>query len=167
MLAHFLRQLHEQATTLHGAELAPGAVEGGPGGFYGGVNVGGLAAWDLIEHLSVRRVEHVDGLAGQGRGGLVGDEVHLHGAIVNPGRILKITHGTSTFATEPGTKKGPPKRACQTLQRRSGAVNLHDQRHDQQRHDVDDLDQWVDRRASGVLVRVTHRISGHGRFVGV
>jgi hypothetical protein len=44
-------------------------------------------------------------LACQGGDGLVGDEIHLHGAIVNPGRILKITHGTSTFAAQPSTKK--------------------------------------------------------------
>jgi hypothetical protein len=36
---------------------------------------------------------------------LVGDEIHLHEAIVNPGGILKITHGTSTFAAQPGKKK--------------------------------------------------------------
>ena len=108
VLIHFLRQLHEQATTLHGAQLAPSAVEGGSRRHHSGIDVGRLAARDLIEHLPVRRVEHVDGLTCQGGGGLVGDEIHLHGAIVSPGRILKITHGTSTFADQP-SKKRPAK----------------------------------------------------------
>ena len=37
------------------------------------------------------------------------------------------------------------------------------QRHQQQRHDVDDLDQRVDRRARGVLVRIADGVASHGR----
>jgi hypothetical protein len=58
------------------------------------VNVSRLAAWDLLEHLPVRRVEHVDGLACQGGGGLVGDEIELHGTIVRWLQVLEITQGT-------------------------------------------------------------------------
>ena len=78
MLAHFLRQLHEQAAALHGGQLAPRAVEGRTGGLHGGIDVSRLAARDLIEHLPVRWVEHIDGLPCQGRNGLVGDEIQLH-----------------------------------------------------------------------------------------
>jgi hypothetical protein len=45
-------------------------------------------------------------------------------------------------------------------------MELHHQRHDQQRHDVDDLDQRVDGRAGGVLVGVAHGVAGHGGLVG-
>jgi hypothetical protein len=41
------------------------------------------------------------------------------------------------------------------------------QRHQQQRHDVDDLDQRVDGRARGVLVRIADGVAGHRRLVGV
>jgi hypothetical protein len=41
------------------------------------------------------------------------------------------------------------------------------QRHHQQRHDVDDLDQRVDRRAGGVLVGVAHGVAGDRRLVGL
>jgi len=44
-------------------------------------------------------------------------------------------------------------------------VHLNDQRHNQQRHNVDDLDERVDRRASGVFVGVTHGITRHGSLV--
>jgi hypothetical protein len=37
----------------------------------------------------------------------------------------------------------------------------------QRRHDVDDLDQRIDRRAGGVLGGVADRVAGHGRLVGV
>ena len=47
------------------------------------------------------------------------------------------------------------------------AVYLHHHRHDQQRHDVDDLDQGIDRRAGGVLVGVTHGVAGHCSLVGL
>ena len=39
-------------------------------------------------------------------------------------------------------------------------MNLHHQRHYQQRHDVNNLDQRVDRWACGVLVRVAHGVAG-------
>ena len=41
------------------------------------------------------------------------------------------------------------------------------QRHDQQRHDVDDLDERVDRRAGGVLVGIADGVAGDGRLVRV
>src|SRR5580658_7305902 len=41
------------------------------------------------------------------------------------------------------------------------------QRHQQQRDDVDDLDQRIDRRSRGVLVGIAHGIAGHGRLVRV
>ena len=41
------------------------------------------------------------------------------------------------------------------------------QRHDQQRHDVDDLDERVDRRAGGVLVRVAHGVAGDRGLVRI
>src|SRR6218665_2790864 len=47
----------------------------------------------------------------------------------------------------------------------SSAVESDHQRHDQQRHDVDDLDQRVDRRACRVFVGVAHGVAGHGRLV--
>ena len=42
----------------------------------------------------------------------------------------------------------------------------HHHGHDEQGHDVDDLDQGVDRRTCGVLVGVAHGVAGHSRFVG-
>jgi len=39
--------------------------------------------------------------------------------------------------------------------------------HDQQRHDIDDLDERIDRRAGGILVRVADGVAGHGRLVRV
>ena len=47
----------------------------------------------------------------------------------------------------------------------SARVNFHHHRHDQQCHDVDDLDQRVDRGASGVFVGIAHGVTGHGRLV--
>src|SRR3990167_5542378 len=47
------------------------------------------------------------------------------------------------------------------------AVNLHHQGHDQERHNVDDFDQGIDGRASGVLVGVTHRVAGDRCLVGL
>ena len=44
-------------------------------------------------------------------------------------------------------------------------MDLHHDRHDQQGYDVDDLDQWVDGRAGGVLVGVAHGVAGHGGLV--
>src|SRR5438876_7352857 len=41
----------------------------------------------------------------------------------------------------------------------------HHERHYEERHDVDDLDQRVHRRAGGVLVRIAHRVAGDGRLV--
>jgi hypothetical protein len=58
------------------------------------VDVSCLAARDLLENLPVGRIEHIDGLAGQGRGGLVGDEVVLHAAIVSASAALEITQET-------------------------------------------------------------------------
>jgi hypothetical protein len=46
------------------------------------LTVGRLAARDLIEHLPVRRVKHINALPGQGGHRLVGDEVQLHPNIV-------------------------------------------------------------------------------------
>jgi len=42
-----------------------------------------------------------------------------------------------------------------------------DQRDDQQRHDVDDLDQRVDGRTCGVLVGIAYGITGYRRLVGL
>ena len=47
----------------------------------------------------------------------------------------------------------------------SAAVKFDHQRHDQQRHDVDDLDQRVDGRAGRVLVGVAHRVARDGGLV--
>jgi len=58
------------------------------------VDVGGLAARDLIKHLPVRRVQHIDGLPGQCGDGLVGDDIVLHAAIVGSGTALEITQET-------------------------------------------------------------------------
>src|SRR6185503_5006545 len=41
------------------------------------------------------------------------------------------------------------------------------QRHQQQRDDVDDLDQRVDRRARGVLVGIADGVAGHRCLVGL
>src|SRR5271155_1776070 len=43
--------------------------------------------------------------------------------------------------------------------------NPRQQRYQQQRHDIDDLDQRVDGRAGGILVGIADRIAGDGRFV--
>ena len=45
-------------------------------------------------------------------------------------------------------------------------MHRHHDRNDQQRHDVDDLDQRVDGRTGGVFVRVANGVAGHGCFVG-
>src|SRR5690606_18820077 len=47
----------------------------------------------------------------------------------------------------------------------SVASGCSKQRHQQQCDDVDDLDQWIDRRPGGVLVRIAHRIARYGRLV--
>jgi hypothetical protein len=59
------------------------------------VDVGRLAARDLIKHLTVRRIDDVKGLPGQGGDGLVGNEVVLHAVIVGGGAGLEITRETS------------------------------------------------------------------------
>src|ERR1035437_6194150 len=64
------------------------------------------------------------------------------------------------------SRKSPPKRAWMRLYG-SAAVNFHHHRHNQERHDIDDLDQRVDRRAGGVVVRVTDSVTGHSGFVGL
>ena len=46
-------------------------------------------------------------------------------------------------------------------------MKLHHQRHDQQCHDVDDLDQRVNGWASRVFVRVTHGVASNSGFVGI
>src|ERR1700731_3590323 len=38
---------------------------------------------------------------------------------------------------------------------------------DQDGNDIDHLDHGVDRRSGGVLIRVPHRVTGHGRRVGL
>ena len=42
-----------------------------------------------------------------------------------------------------------------------------EQGHNQQRHDIDDLDERVDRRAGGVLVGIAHGVAGHGGLMRV
>jgi hypothetical protein len=66
-----------------------------------GIDVGRLAARDLIEHLPVRWVKHINGLPGQGGQRLVGDEVVLHAAIVGGGAALEITKETSHTPAKP------------------------------------------------------------------
>jgi hypothetical protein len=71
----------------------------------------------------------------------------LHPAIVRRAGFLKITPGTAHA-------KGPPKRAWSVGRGGSATVEFHHQWHDQQRHDVDDLDQWVDGRRDHVLAGI-------------
>src|SRR5579884_1536063 len=49
----------------------------------------------------------------------------------------------------------------------ASAVDGDDQRDDQDRDDVRDLDHRVDRRAGGVLVRIADGVAGDGRGVGL
>src|SRR6516165_6929117 len=42
---------------------------------------------------------------------------------------------------------------------------VREHREQQQRHDIGDLDHWIDCRAGGVLVGISHRVAGHGRLV--
>ena len=65
---------------------------------HGLVDVSRLAARNLLKHLPVRRVQHIEGLPRQGGHGLVGDEVQLHVEIVMHERVLKITIGTQGLA---------------------------------------------------------------------
>ena len=53
--------------------------------------------------------------------------------------------GSAAHVQQPGTQQG----------------------NDQQRHDVDDLDQGIDRRAGSVLVRVANGVSSHSGLVGL
>ena len=46
-------------------------------------------------------------------------------------------------------------------------MHLHHQRHNQQRHNVDDLDQWVNRWACSVFVRVAYGVASDCSFVRV
>jgi hypothetical protein len=89
MLGHFARQSHQKPTALDRRQPAPRAVEGGAGGGHGLVNLARLAALDLVKDLPVRGVDDVQGLPRQGGHGFVGDEIQLHGAIVNPRDGLK------------------------------------------------------------------------------
>ena len=53
------------------------------GSRHGLVNVSRLAALDVVKHLTVGGVDDIQGLPRQGGHGLIGDEIQLHGQIVN------------------------------------------------------------------------------------
>ena len=94
VFGHFARQGHQQTTAFHTREPTPRSVESRPCRLNRLVDVGRLAARNLIEHLPVRWINHVEGLPGQGGRRLVGDEVVLHAAIVGSGAALEITQET-------------------------------------------------------------------------
>ena len=104
VLADFERQGHQQAPALHGGQTAPGTLERCTGCRDRLVDVCCLAALDLVKHLAVGRIDHIDRFSAGRRQGLVGDEIQLHGGIVRQPGFLKITPGTAH-------EKGPPKRA--------------------------------------------------------
>ena len=62
------------------------------------------------------------------------------------------------------TRKGPVKPALSNSKFTNRGLQ---QRHNQQRHDIDDLDHRVDRRAGGVLVGIAHGVAGDGGLVRV
>src|SRR5690606_10720073 len=68
-------------------------------------------------------------------------------------------------AIRPETENGGPGAAV-SGSRRGGRARLQ-QRHQQQGHDVDDLDQRVDRRAGGVLVGIAYGVAGDRCLVGL
>src|SRR5687767_13604928 len=59
--------------------------------------------------------------------------------------------------------------ASATRKRAAAAAltGLHHQRNDEQRDDIDDLDERVHRRAGRVLVGIAHRVASYGRLVRV
>ena len=71
-------------------------------------------------------------------------------------------------ARDSGSRRAPMHGAGALRRRPLRRASLLDQeRDDQQRDDVDDLDHRVEGRAGGVLVRVADRVAGDGRLVGV
>ena len=79
VFGHLLRQAHEQATALHGTDLAPDHVETLACRVNGLVDIFGIAALECVKNLAVRRVNDRDGAAGSRRLVGVGDVVELHG----------------------------------------------------------------------------------------
>ena len=71
------------------------------------------------------------------------------------------------------------KKACVCCHRQAGlglgvvttpkmlAVELHHQRNNEQRHDVDDFNQGVDGGARRVFVRIAHGVASHSGFVSL
>ena len=69
------RQAREDASAVGGARVAPRAVVGGARGLHGAVDVGGVAARELREHLAVGGIDHGDGFADGRRDPSVADEM--------------------------------------------------------------------------------------------
>ncbi len=86
---------------------------------------------------------------------------------------LRYLAGTTTGAGLAGSDAGGATRTAGATigsvgsGHRLPAVHTGDDRHDQQCHDIDDLDQRIDRRARSVLVRIAHRVAGHCGLVRV
>ena len=63
VLGNFVRQLHQQASTLSGGDVPPDQIKAVARGAGGVVNVCRSAALNLVKHLAVRRVPYQDGFA--------------------------------------------------------------------------------------------------------
>src|SRR3989338_8796936 len=74
---------------------------------------------------------------------------------------------TAGNATRSTTAAKIDRNALASMKPPPASLALHHQRDNQQRDDVDDLDERVDRRAGGVLVGIAHGVAGHGRLVRV
>jgi hypothetical protein len=89
VLSDFARQLHQQATTLGGTQLAPLALQAFLRGAHSGVDVGGIAALNLRKNLPVGRVKHGDQQAAARSLRRIGYVIQLHGS------ILRSSHAPS------------------------------------------------------------------------
>ena len=78
------------------------------------------------------------------------------------GSGLHFAFPSPCSAREKGTAACSVREHCRGRTRISELVEITDQ---EQRHDVEDLDHRVDRRARRVFVRIADRIAGHGRRV--
>src|SRR5471030_645133 len=87
-----------------------------------------------------------------------------------PSRTLKLTRRAVIYSRwrdpKPFAAASPATRR-KSRARRPFQNERSEQRDDEQRHDVNDLDERVHRGAGGVLVGIAHRVAGHRRLVGI
>src|SRR5438309_1840219 len=71
------------------------------------------------------------------------------------------------FVTAPALQRTAPRRATRLALRPGTETSMRQNRQQQQRHDVGDLDHRVHGRTRGVLVGIADGVAGHRGLVGV